>query len=942
MAVEVDPLILEIRADLKQYRAQLQSTTSLVTSSLGQQEGSIRDLERQMQRSSGAISNSLGSIAGALAGAFSVQQIGALIDNFTRLQNSLRVSGLEGQNLANVQSQLLDLSAQYGVSINELADLYGKSSQAASDLGASEAQLVQITEASAQALKITGTSAVAAQGALLGLTQALSSGIVRAEEFNQINEGGLRPLLQVAANTERFGGSVAKLRAAVVEGTVTSKEFYQAILNGSAELEGKANKATLTLAGAFTALSSQLTVYVGEASASNGVTAALAAGIGALANNLDKIIPALAIIGVAIGTRYVAGLVAATAASIGLKVASIGLAASLNGAAAAAGLLGRALLGPVGIAISAVAVGLSLMAQESAKTAAEIDALDSASEKGAATLKRLREEAGKADGAIDGLGNAADSSKNKLSGAAGAANTLAKELFGVHAAALIAADALADRNLELAKERAAEKGSEDQRSPFAKLIGVKKGSTAADKANREIYDQAVANAEEDKRLAQEALKRAFVQQRNARSAADGNVPAPTTSPSASMAGRAGGGSRGASGPSAEELLFRSDSEQRRLDAEILQAKAQLAVNAKDREEFEKQILELEKAQRVADLAQTTGLSEDQRKAQQAVIDELYGTSAELDAQGNIVAEARPGLLALQINRDSLAQQTQESADAAELEKQILLENLGIQYDLATSTKQRRKIALDIVNAEFNTRIASLEEAKLQSGISDEKRKQLDAEIALTKIRQGRAQTDAKNANLSPSAQYLKDINELDFGDEAEKFGVDALKDLNRGLADAIVNGGNLGDVLEDTGKRFLAQLIELTLQLLVIKPLLESLGGGIGGAVGGVFSLFGGKSRASGGPVSAGQVYRVNEGTRPEYFRPSTGGDIIPLSKMKATPNAQGGGVSVVRLELSGDIDARIQSQSAQVAVEVVRAAAPSIVDAGAAKAQRDMGRPRL
>jgi hypothetical protein len=63
---------------------------------------------------------------------------------------------------------------------------------------------------------------------------------------------------------------------------------------------------------------------------------------------------------------------------------------------------------------------------------------------------------------------------------------------------------------------------------------------------------------------------------------------------------------------------------------------------------------------------------------------------------------------------------------------------------------------------------------------------------------------------------------------------------------------------------------------------------------------------------------------------------------MKAAPSPLGGGVSVVRLELSGDIDARIQSQSAQVAVEVVRAAAPSIVDAGAAKAQRDMGRPRL
>jgi tape measure domain-containing protein len=947
MAVEVDPLVLEIRADLKQYRAQLQSTTSLVTSSLGRQEGAIQNLERQMQRSSGAISNSLGSIAGALAGAFSVQQIGALIDNFTRLQNSLRVSGLEGQNLANVQSQLLDLSARYGVSINELADLYGKSSQAASDLGASEAQLVQITEASAQALKITGTSAVAARGALLGLTQALSSGIVRAEEFNQINEGGLRPLLQVAANTERFGGSVAKLRSAVVEGTVTSKEFYQAILNGSAELEGKANKATLTLAGAFTALASQLSVYVGEASASNGVTAALAAGIGALANNLDKIIPALATIGAVIGVKYVAGLVAATVASTGLKVASIGLAATLNGTTAAAtktALAMNALSRTVPfLAVTALVIGLGNLVTESNDATRSIEGLTNAADQAEAEAENMEARL-KAAGVE--LNNVAGSGKNAADGINAtkrAAEQAQKRLKDLEDQAGITALKLNQLRLSEAQDKRRATLARTSQNIQANAMGRfanTPGLIAAQENQAALLgpiDREIAALRRQRDALIEGIKAGINVSTDPK-----ETPLATTGAGTSSAGRAGGVSRGASGPSAEELLFRSDSEQRRLDAEILQAKAQLAVNAKDREDFEKQILELEKAQRVADLAQTTGLSEDQRKAQQAVIDELYGTSAELDAQGNIVAEARPSLLALQINRDSLAQQTQESADAAELEKQILLENLGIQYDLATSIKQRRKIALDIVNAEFNTRIASLEEAKLQSGISAAKRKQLDAEIALTKIRQGRAQTDAKNANLSPSAQYLKDINELDFGDETEKFGVDALKDLNRGLADAIVNGGNLGDVLEDTGKRFLAQLIELTFQLLVIKPLLESLGGGIGGAVGGFFSLFGGKSRASGGPVSAGQVYRVNEGTRPEYFRPNTGGDIIPLSKMKATPNAQGGGVSVVRLELSGDIDARIQSQSAQVAVEVVRAAAPSIVDAGAAKAQRDMGRPRL
>jgi tape measure domain-containing protein len=930
MAVEVDPLILEIRADLKQYRAQLQSTTSLVTSSLGRQEGSIRDLERQMQRSSGAISSSLGSIAGALAGAFSVQQIGALIDNFTRLQNSLRVSGLEGQNLANVQSQLLDLSARYGVSINELADLYGKSSQAASDLGASEAQLVQITEASAQALKITGTSAVAAQGALLGLTQALSSGTVRAEEFNQINEGGLRPLLQVAANTERFGGSVAKLRAAVVEGTVTSKEFYQAILNGSAELEGKANKATLTLAGAFTALSSQLTVYVGEASASNGVTAALAAGIGALADNLDKIIPALATIGAVIGVRYVAGLVAATVASTGLKVASIGLAAALNGTTAAATKTALAMnaLGKTVpfLAVTALVTALGYLVTESNNLA---DATANATDKLADAEERFKTYKSAAEAAgipVGKSGATAEIAGDKFDILGGAIGRTTAKYVELAANARLAAIAVSQANIAEAQTSLNKSRSRVVAGQFNAFGGV-------------LSRLDIIGGESDRENI--AQQRALIRQERANikflsTLPDGVIkppptndatPPPTTSPSASSAGRAGG-SRGASGPSAEEIEERFNRELIALTQQTLSAQQSVAKSADEKAEFELRSIELAKSQAIEGIK----AEKDYTNAQKQRLIQQIETLA-FEEEEAVAARKRADL-------------AQEAADLAEIQARNAIAALQNEYDLATSIKDRARIAAQIAETETQAALDAVDRQLLDKEISDAKRQQLEAIRAGILIAGDRRALDAQNGNLSPSAQYLKDINELDFGDETEKFGVDALKDLNRGLADAIVNGGNLGDVLEDTGKRFLAQLIELTFQLLVIKPLLESLGGamgGTGGAVGGFFSLFGGKSRASGGPVSAGQVYRVNEGTRPEYFRPNTGGDIIPLSKMKATPNPQGGGgVSVVRLELSGDIDARIQSQSAQVAVEVVRAAAPSIVDAGAAKAQRDMGRPRL
>ncbi len=65
---------------------------------------------------------------------------------------------------------------------------------------------------------------------------------------------------------------------------------------------------------------------------------------------------------------------------------------------------------------------------------------------------------------------------------------------------------------------------------------------------------------------------------------------------------------------------------------------------------------------------------------------------------------------------------------------------------------------------------------------------------------------------------------------------------------------------------------------------------------------------------------------------------------MNAIPRSQpgGGGTASVRLELSGDIDARIERVSGPVAVEVVRGAAPLIVDAAANETFARSARPTI
>jgi len=88
------------------------------------------------------------------------------------------------------------------------------------------------------------------------------------------------------------------------------------------------------------------------------------------------------------------------------------------------------------------------------------------------------------------------------------------------------------------------------------------------------------------------------------------------------------------------------------------------------------------------------------------------------------------------------------------------------------------------------------------------------------------------------------------------------QDFQDGIAQAIVYGRNLGDVLDG----ILKQLAEM-----VIKSLLF---GGKGGG-GGLLSFIGLPFMASGGPVSANSPYVVGE-EGPELFVPKTSGKIVP------------------------------------------------------------------
>ena len=217
-------------------------------------------------------------------------------DAFQSVSNAVRLATGSAEAYARVQSELYAVAHRTRAPIAGVAQLYQRLSLAASELGASERDLLAVTEGVGQALAISGTTAGAAQGALIQLTQALGGSVVRAEEFNSLLEGAPALLRVVARHMDGVGGSVARLRQRVIAGEVSSRELFEALRAGLPELERGFERTTTLVSQALTQLDTAFTRAVGEADEAAGASAAISAQltqaaerIGALGAALDRV-----------------------------------------------------------------------------------------------------------------------------------------------------------------------------------------------------------------------------------------------------------------------------------------------------------------------------------------------------------------------------------------------------------------------------------------------------------------------------------------------------------------------------------------------------------------------------------------------------------------------------------------------------------------------------
>lgn len=392
MARDTQALLLQMSADLRRFEKSMGNMSVTASKRLTEVERRAQQADKNLTRIMGragenmtaAFRDSLRGIAPIIAGAFSAQAVQRYADSYIELQNRLRVTGLEGEALAAQYKELDRVATDSRSSLEATVNVYSRLRLASEGLGLSNEDVTRTTEIMAKALSASGASASETAAALLQFGQAIGSGVLQGDELRSIRENAPAIARAIAAE---FNTTVGGLKKLGEEGALTSERVIQAVLKSGAQIDAMFDKTTATVGSAFTYLSNKFITYIGEADQTLGATDKIIGAIRLLAENLDAVATVAGVAVTVIGTRWVIATVAATASNLRYQASLLTMAAAQAGvtrgallASTALGAMNGALAffgGPIGLAITGVAVALSLVAIEAGKASAETKRLES-------------------------------------------------------------------------------------------------------------------------------------------------------------------------------------------------------------------------------------------------------------------------------------------------------------------------------------------------------------------------------------------------------------------------------------------------------------------------------------------------------------------------------------------------------------------------------------
>jgi lambda family phage tail tape measure protein len=380
----------------------------------------------------------------------------------------------------------------------------------------------------------------------------------------------------------------------------------------------------------------------------------------------------------------------------------------------------------------------------------------------------------------------------------------------------------------------------------------------------------------------------------------------------------------------EDVEYQFEKELLDAQMDILRAQQALAGTVGERAELSLKMMDLENQQFELELAEKVRRA--QRDLAEGKITQTAFQAVTAHADALRAKHEEVDLLKRQALLYETALHRMERNDAlTERQFQNQIDGLEFSDEMARSQEDHRRIQLEIVDALYKQKDAHLRALKAQLLFAGkiEEAADVQAEIDRLPTERARERERVRQGTMGPLEEWANSIPQTarEINEAFQSIQVQGLEGLSGAIADVITGTKSLKDAFGDLAKSIIADLIQMTVRMLIFRALSSVIGGAFGGGgiseSGGVF-LGGGGAKL--GFATGGSFSVLGAHGRDRNMLSLNG---IPIAKVShgervSVNDSQGGSGGKIIVELRGDIDARI-AEGANI--QIIRAA--PVIQAG-------------
>lgn len=266
----------------------------------------LGEMEKQSARSSKAVDGltssadsagrSMSGFKTVLSGVASAISVALIIDygkafltvadNITQLQSRILRLSTDAATAMSTFETLTAIASTTGASLRDTAKLWEAMTSALKGTGATNTQILALTDTLQKIGRVGGSSTDEMANALRQFGQSISSGTVRAEEFNSILEQMPELARQIGAG---MGLSMGQLRQAMLEGKLSAQDALNAIMKQSSAVNDEFSKLPRTMDQASNSLTISLQNLIGKMNEAMGASATMVKVIDSISAAIDRL-----------------------------------------------------------------------------------------------------------------------------------------------------------------------------------------------------------------------------------------------------------------------------------------------------------------------------------------------------------------------------------------------------------------------------------------------------------------------------------------------------------------------------------------------------------------------------------------------------------------------------------------------------------------------------